>query len=75
MICESNGTKFWFHSFHLKNSGILQMRLDQRGDPMKMNLAIFKYKNECQKQSELKKKIKKWGHLSSFPLSFLSYDP
>ena len=51
------------------------MRSDQRGDPMKMNLAIFKYKNECQKQSELKKKIKKWGHLSSFPLSFLSYDP
>ena len=33
MFPESNGTKLWSHSFHLQNSGILQMRMDQMGDP------------------------------------------
>ena len=28
MFPESNGTKFWSHSFHLQNSGILQTRMD-----------------------------------------------
>ena len=41
MFPESNGTKFWSHSFHLQNSGILQTRMDQRGDPMKTNFDIF----------------------------------
>ena len=30
---ESNGTKFWSHSFHLQNSGILRTRMDQRDGP------------------------------------------
>ena len=41
MFPESNGTKFWSHSFHLQNSGILQTRMDQRVDPMKTNFDIF----------------------------------
>ena len=41
MLPESNGIKFWSHSFHLQNSGILQTRMDQRGDSMKMNFDIF----------------------------------
>ena len=41
MFSESNGTKFWSHSFHLQNSGILQTRMDQRRDPMKTNFDIF----------------------------------
>ena len=55
MFPESNGTKFWSHSFHLQNSGILQTRMDQRGDPMKTNFDIFQNKNEYQKQLDLKK--------------------
>ena len=35
MFPESNGTKFWAHSFHLQNSGILQTKMDQTGDFMK----------------------------------------
>ena len=38
---ESNGIKFWSHSFHLQNSGNLQTRMDQRGNPMKTNFNIF----------------------------------
>ena len=38
-----------------QNWGILQTRLGQSGDHMKMNLTIFKYKNECYKQLEWKK--------------------
>ena len=41
MFPELNGTKFWSPSFHLKNSGILKTRMDQRGDPMKTNFNIF----------------------------------
>ena len=41
MFPESNRTKFWSHNFHLQNSGILQTRMDQRGDPMKTNFDIF----------------------------------
>ena len=28
MFPESNGTKFWFYSFHLQNSGISQTRMN-----------------------------------------------
>ena len=37
MFSKSNGTKFWSHSFHLKNSGILQTGMDHGADSMKMN--------------------------------------
>ena len=49
MFFESNGIKFWSHSFHLQNSGILQTRIDLPGDPMKMNFDNFqiqKWKSE-----------------------------
>ena len=72
MFPEPNGTKFWSHSFHLQNSGTLQTRMDQRGTPWKWNLRIFKYKNEYHKQLA-KKQMKKWGHMTSFLFSFLSY--
>ena len=41
MFPESNETKFWSHSFHIQNSGILQTRMDQRGDPVRMNFDNF----------------------------------
>ena len=41
IFSESNGIKFWSNSFHLQNSAILQTRMDQRGDPMKMNFDNF----------------------------------
>ena len=34
---------------------ILQTRMDQRWDHMKLILTIFKYKNECYEQLEWKK--------------------
>ena len=53
MFPESKGAKFWFHSFHLQNSGILQTTMDQRGEPMKTNFDIIQ--NEYHKQLELNK--------------------
>ena len=41
MFPESNETKFWSHSFHLQNQGILQTRKDQKGYPLKMSFDIF----------------------------------
>ena len=41
MFPESNGMKSWSHSFHLQNSGILQTRIGQIGDPMKINFDNF----------------------------------
>ena len=41
IFSESNRTKSQSHSFHLQNSGILQTRRDQRGDPMKINFDNF----------------------------------
>ena len=41
-----------------------QIRIDQRGDSMKTNFDHFKMRW-----------LKKWGHLSSFHASFLSYGP
>ena len=31
MFPQLNGTKFWYHNFHLQNSGALQTRIDQKG--------------------------------------------
>ena len=41
MFPESNGIKFWSYSFYLQNSSILQTRIDQKEDPMKMNFENF----------------------------------
>ena len=41
MFPESNETKFWSHSFHLQNSGILLNRWTKGGTPMKMNFYIL----------------------------------
>ena len=38
---KSNGTKFWSHSFSFQNSSILQTRMKQREDFMKMNFDNF----------------------------------
>ena len=38
-------------------------------------MTIFKWKNEFPKQLGLEKQTKKWGHLSGFHVSFLSYGP
>ena len=75
MFPELHETKFSSQSFHLQNSGILPTRMNQRGDPMKMNFKIFKYKNKYNEQLTLKEQMKKWGHLSSFLFSFLNYGP
>ena len=61
MFLESNGEKFWSHSFHLSNSGILQTRKDQRGDPTKMNFDIFQIQKWIMNiTKELIKQMKKW---------------
>ena len=54
MFPELHGAKFSSQSSHLQNSGILPTRMNQRGNPMKMNFKIFKYKNEYNEQLELK---------------------
>ena len=41
MFLESNQTNSSSHSFYLQNSGILRTRIDQRGDPMKINFDNF----------------------------------
>ena len=41
MFPESNGTRFWSHSFHPENLDILQTRMNQKEDPMKTNFDIF----------------------------------
>ena len=52
---ELNGIKLWSHRFHFQHSGILQTRIYQRGDTMKMNFDNFKIKTWIYKQSQLKK--------------------
>ena len=74
MFPELNGTKFWSGSFHLQNLDILQTRMDQRGDPMKMNFDIFQIQKWIS-QTVQKVDEKKWGLLSSFRFPFLSYGP
>ena len=51
MFPESNETKFWSHSFHLQNQGILQTRRDQMRDPL-LILPFFKYKNKYQTEQQ-----------------------
>ena len=51
-----------------------QTRMDQRGDHMKMNFDYLQIKKSML-QTEWKKETKKWGNLSSFHVSFLSYGP
>ena len=76
MFPESNGTKFWSHSFHLQNSGILRNIMDQKGDPIKTNLHIFQIQKWISKTVRAQKiDEKNWGHLSIFFFSFLSYGP
>ena len=70
MLPESNGIKFWSHSFHLLNSGMLQTRMDQSGIPWKLILTFFKYKNEYHKHKQSSKSRWKNGFIylvSFFP--------
>ena len=46
-----------------QNWGILQTRMDQREDCIKINFDYFQIKNECYKQLEQKKYMKKLGSL------------
>ena len=65
-----NGTKFWSHSFHLQNSGILQTRMDQRGDPIKTNFGIFQIRKWISQTVRAQKVDKKNGFIclvSFFP--------
>ena len=54
MFPEWSEIKFWSHSLLLQNSGILQIRMNERWTPEKWILTIFKYKNEYHKQLGLK---------------------
>ena len=70
---ESSATQSWFHRFHLQNSSIFQTRMNQMGDPMKMNFDIFQMQKWISQTVRAQKVDKKWGHLSSFLFLFLSY--
>ena len=70
MFPESNGIKLWSYSFHLQNSGILQTRIDQRGNPMKINFDILQILKWILQTNEKNGVI----CLVSF-FSFLSYGP
>ena len=59
MFPESNGTKFWSHSFQLQNSCILQTRMDQKGDLMKMNFDIFQIQKWISQTARAQKVVKK----------------
>ena len=61
MFHESNGTKFWSHSFHLQNSGILQTRMDQRENPMKTNFDIFQIQQWIPQTARAQKVDEKMG--------------
>ena len=41
IFCKSNGPKFWSHSFHLQTPAFLQTKMEQKGDPTKMNFDSF----------------------------------
>ena len=53
-----------------QNWGILQTRRAKGGTTSKWILTIFQYKTVRAEKVD----VKKWGHLSSFHVSFLSYD-
>ena len=67
MFPESNGTKFWSHSFHLQNSGILQTRMEQRWDPMKMNFDNFQLQKWISQKVRAQKVDEKNGVIFLFP--------
>ena len=58
-----------------KNSDILKIRIDCRAHDMKMKLTSFIHKNQFHKQREVKKLMKKGGHLFSFHVFLHSYGP
>ena len=55
------GIKFWSHRFHLQYSGILQARIDQRGEPMKMNFENFQIQKRISQTFRPQKVDKKIG--------------
>ena len=60
MFPESNSTKLWSHSFQLQNSGILQTRMNQRGNPIKINfdiLQIQKWISQTVRAQKINEKI------------------
>ena len=67
MFPESNGTKFWSHSFHLQNSAILQT-MDQRGNPMKTNFDISQIRKWISQTVRAQKVDEKNGVI--YPVSF-----
>ena len=46
--------------------------MDQRGDHTEMNFEYFQIQEWIYKQLERKKQMKKWSHLFSFKVLFLS---
>ena len=62
MLPELNRTKFWSHSFHLLNLGILQTRIDQRGVPKKNNFESFQIQRWISQAVAAQKVDWKWGH-------------
>ena len=58
-------------SFWPKNEVFYRQEWNKEGATWKWILSIFKFRNECYKQLEQKKKRKKWLHLSSFHVLFL----
>ena len=74
MFPESNETKFQSHSFHLQNSGILQTRMDERGDPMETNFDIFQIQKWISQTFTVQKVDGKMGSFV-FSFFFFSYGP
>ena len=73
MFPKSNRTKFWSHSFHLQNSGVLQTSMDQRrgGDLMKMNFDNFQIQKWISQTVTAQKADEKNGVICA--VSFMSY--
>ena len=58
-----------------QNWSILQTRMDQREDHMKMKFNYFQIQKWMLQTVKEEKVDEKCGHLSSFHVSFLSYCP
>ena len=59
-----------------QNWGVLQARMDQSGDHMKMNFDYFQIQKWILQTVRAEEATdKKWGHLPSFHVSFLNYSP
>ena len=61
MFSELNRRKFWSHSFYLQNSGILQTKMDQSGDPVKMNVVNFQIQKWITQRGRAQKVDEKMG--------------